>query len=59
MIKPAHLAAMLHSAQALEKMGKVAGALDFYNGLVREAPDSAEARTAAERIRALALSCSR
>ena len=51
--KAAHLAATLHSAQALEKMGKTRGALDFYGALVREAPDSAEARAAAERIKAL------
>ena len=44
---------MLHSAQALEKMGKTRGALDFYGALVREAPKSAEARAAAERIKAL------
>jgi hypothetical protein len=52
-VKPAHLAAKLHSAQALEKMGKIAGALDFYRTLVREAPGTAEAREAAERIKAL------
>jgi hypothetical protein len=34
-------------------MGNVAGALNFYRALVHEAPDSDEARTAAERIRAL------
>jgi CxxC motif-containing protein (DUF1111 family) len=52
-VKLAHLAATLRSAQALEKMGKVTGALDFYNALVREAPDSAEAQVAAERIKGL------
>jgi hypothetical protein len=52
--KPAHLAATLRSGQMLERMGKVTGALDFYRTLVREAPDSAEAQAAAERIRALA-----
>jgi hypothetical protein len=53
-VRPAHLAATLRSAQMLEKMGKVTGALDFYRTLDREAPDSAEAHEAAERIRALA-----
>jgi hypothetical protein len=53
-VQAAHLVATLHSAQALERIGKVKGALEFYAALVREAPDSAEARTASERIRALA-----
>ena len=31
-------------ARNLEKMGKVAGALDFYREIVRHAPDSEEGR---------------
>jgi CxxC motif-containing protein (DUF1111 family) len=40
----------LHIAQALERMGKVRGALDFYRQIVREAPNSPLSRTAAGRI---------
>jgi mono/diheme cytochrome c family protein len=43
----------LRAAEALERLGKIDAALDFYRDLVSLAPDSAEARTAAERIAAL------
>jgi Di-haem oxidoreductase, putative peroxidase len=43
----------LHTAEQLEKMDKTQGALEFYQAIIREAPDSAPARTAARRIRHL------
>ena len=46
-------AARLKLAQGLEKMGKPEGALVFYREILRDEPDSAAARTAAERIKAL------
>ena len=42
-------------ARDLEKMGKIAGAIDFYRTIVRESPESEEGRTAAARIDALEL----
>lgn len=41
---------LLPVAQNLEKMGKTAGALDFYRQIVRQVPGSEEGRMAAERI---------
>lgn len=49
----ARSASRLQSAQALERMGKTAGALEFYRAVVRDAPGSAEAKAAAGRIKAL------
>jgi CxxC motif-containing protein (DUF1111 family) len=43
-------ASRLHTAEMLEKMGKTQGALEFYQAVVREAPDSVPGRTAARRI---------
>ena len=40
-------------ARALEKKGKIRGALFFYNEIAREAPDTEEGRRAAARIAAL------
>ena len=40
-------------ALALEKMGRTAGALEFYRAIVRDAPDTEEGRAAAARISAL------
>jgi hypothetical protein len=40
-------------AQALEKMGKTAGALDYYRQIASEAPDSNEGRLASARIAAI------
>lgn len=46
-------ASMLRLGQGLEKSGKAAGALEFYRKVVREFPDTAQAKTAAARIEAL------
>ena len=46
-------ASRLHTAEMLEKMGKTQGALEFYQAVVREAPDSLPGRTAARRIKLL------
>ncbi len=40
-------------AQDLEKLNKIAGALDFYRKIVRDAADTEEGRRAAARIAAL------
>jgi RNA polymerase sigma factor (sigma-70 family) len=40
-------------AQALEKMGKTAGALDYYRQIASDAPDSDEGRLASARIAAI------
>ncbi len=40
-------------AQALEKMGKTAGALDYYRQIASDAPDSEEGRLASTRIAAI------
>jgi CxxC motif-containing protein (DUF1111 family) len=40
-------------AQALEKMGKTAGALDYYRQIASDAPDSEEGRLATARIAAI------
>jgi CxxC motif-containing protein (DUF1111 family) len=41
------------AARDLEKMGKIAGALDYYREIAHQAPDTEEGRLAAERIAAL------
>jgi YHS domain-containing protein len=46
-------AGLLRQAQALEKAGKTAGALDYYRQVVEKFPDSAQAKTASARIKAL------
>ncbi len=46
-------ASRLRLAQNLEKMGKPQGAIVFYREIVRDAPETAAARTAAARIKAL------
>ncbi len=46
-------ASRLRMARALERMGKPAGALEFYREIVRDAPGTDAARTAAARIKAL------
>ena len=45
--------ARLQIAEALERRGKITAALEFYNKILREAPDTAEGRLAAVRIAAL------
>ena len=42
----------LHIARNLEKKGKITGALEFYNKIAREAPDTDEGREAATRVAA-------
>jgi YHS domain-containing protein len=49
----AKVASLLSQAQALEKAGKSAPALVFYRRIVKEYPKSAQAKTAAERVKAL------
>ncbi len=49
----AKAASLLRLGQALEKTGKKAGALDYYQRILKEAPDTPEAKVAAERIKAL------
>lgn len=44
---------LLKSGQNLEKLGKKAGAIEFYSQVVNEFPGSDEAKTAEERIKAL------
>lgn len=44
---------LLRLAQSLEKSGKSAAALSYYRRIVAEAPGTAEAKTAAGRIRAI------
>lgn len=46
-------ASLLRLGQALERSGKKLAALDYYRRLIKEAPDAPEAKTAAERIKAL------
>ena len=43
----------LQLARTLEKKGKITGALEFYNKVVRESPDTDEGREAASRVAAL------
>ena len=43
----------LKIALTLEKKGKISGALEFYNKVARESPDSDEGRKAASRVAAL------
>jgi hypothetical protein len=43
----------LKIARALEKKGKITGALEYYNKITREIPDSDEGREAARRVAAL------
>jgi RNA polymerase sigma factor (sigma-70 family) len=43
----------LPMAQALEKMGKTTGALDYYRQIASDAPDSEEGRVASARIAAI------
>ena len=45
--------AKLPIAQSLERMGKTAGAISFYNEIVRDAAGTDEARVAVQRINAL------
>ena len=45
--------AKLALAQALEKMDKLAGALDFYKEIAKKDPNTNEGRLAAKRIEAL------
>jgi RNA polymerase sigma factor (sigma-70 family) len=45
--------AQIPIAQALEKMGKFTGALEFYTKIAREVPDTEEGRLAAARVAAL------
>ncbi|RUL87415.1 tetratricopeptide repeat protein [Tautonia sociabilis] len=46
-------ASLLRIGQALEKQGKPDGALNFYRRVLSEAPDTPEADTARQRIRAI------
>jgi len=46
--------ARLPLAQALEKMGKTTGALDYYRQIASDSPDSAEGRLASARIAVIA-----
>lgn len=48
-----HAATLLHAAKNLERMGKSAGALEFYHRIVHDSPDSPEAKTATARITVL------
>lgn len=45
---------ILHSAISLEKVGKKLQAIDFYNNLIENYPDSKEAKQAKKRLRSLA-----
>jgi YHS domain-containing protein len=49
----AKAASLLRLGQALEKAGKTSGALDYYRQVVKDYPDSTQAKTAADRIKAL------
>jgi hypothetical protein len=49
----ARAASLLRSAQALEKLGKNSAALDSYRQIVAKYPGTSQAKTAAERIKAL------
>jgi RNA polymerase sigma factor (sigma-70 family) len=49
----AHARARLPIARALDRMGKTRAALDYYREIVRESPDTDEARKAAARIAVL------
>lgn len=49
----AQAASTLRIAQSLEKAGKTKGAVDFYRQLLKQYPASPQAKTAAERIKAL------
>src|SRR5262249_4166497 len=44
------------AAQDLEKMGKIAAALNYYNEIAQDAPATKEGRLAAERIAVLSTS---
>jgi hypothetical protein len=46
-------ATLLQSARNLEKSGKLDGAVQFYRQVIKDFPDSIEAKTAAERLRSL------
>jgi hypothetical protein len=46
-------ATLLQSARNLEKSGKLDGAAKFYRQVIKDFPDSAEAKTAAEKLRSL------
>jgi hypothetical protein len=46
-------ATLLQSARNLEKTGKLDGASEFYRQVIKDFPDSVEAKTAAERLRSL------
>lgn len=47
-------ASMLRSAESLEKLGNTKAALDYYKQIVAKHPGTPQAKTAAERIKALA-----
>jgi hypothetical protein len=52
-VKADRASTLLQSARNLEKSGKVDGAVKFYRQVVKDFPDSAEAKTATERLRSL------
>jgi YHS domain-containing protein len=52
-ISPNRATTLWKLGQALERQGKIPGALDNYRRIVREHPNSPEAKSASERIRAL------
>jgi YHS domain-containing protein len=47
-------AALLRSAQSLDKLGKASAALEYYRQIVAKYPNTPQAKTATERIKALA-----
>ena len=49
----AKAASILRLGQALERSGKTAGALDYYRRVTKEYPDTPQAKTAADRLKAL------